>query len=131
MSSFASIGGATEDCDPLADLGGEMTAMEITTQILVVLAIVVAVFMIVVLWRLNQVLLDVKDTTAIAKKRAKDFDSWLSQAEATVSDFATAFKNFLGTFEQLKKIKNKMSSFWEEEPAIAETPKKAESKKEE
>lgn len=104
--------------------------MDILIQILLFLAIIVAGFLIVVLWRWNTVLINLEDTAKIAKKRARDFDSWLSQTESTIKDFADGFKGFLNTFEQLKNIKNKMSAFWESEPILTGSSDKTEKKKE-
>ena len=104
---------------------------EILIQILLVLAIAAVAILIVVLWRCNTVLIDVSDTTKIAKKRAEDFDAWLSQAETTIKDFANSFKSFLNTFEQLKSIKNKMTAFLEPDSEKTDKIKKSESKKEE
>lgn len=96
----------------------------ILTQILLVVAIVAICLLIVVLWKWNSVLADVSETTKIAKKRAKDFDLWLSQAETTIKDFTNSFKSFLNTFEQLKNIKNKMTNFLEPEAEKADVSKK-------
>lgn len=100
-------------------------------QILILLAIVATCLLIVVLWRWNTVLIDMSDATKIVKKRAHDFDSWLSQAETTIKDFTNSFKSFLNTFEQLKNIKNKMSAFLEPDSIEKNDQKKSESNKEE
>lgn len=104
--------------------------MNILIQILLVFSIVAVVFLIVVLWRWNKVLIDVSDTTTLVKKRAHDFDLWISQAESTVKDFADSFKSFLNTFEQLKNIKNKMAAFLEPGQEKTETQKNSGNKKE-
>jgi len=88
---------------------------EILIQILLVVAIAAIVLLIVVLWKWNGVLVDVKDTTVVVRKRAHDFDKWIDQTEDTIKDFVNSFKSFLGAFEQLKNIKNKMTSFLEPE----------------
>jgi uncharacterized protein (DUF302 family) len=82
-------------------------------------AIAALVFLIVVLWRLNGVLVDVKDTTVVVRKRAHDFDQLIGQTENTIKDFVSSFKSFLGAFEQLKNIKNRMTSFLE--PGVKKT----------
>lgn len=97
---------------------------DVLIQILLVFAIVAACMLIVVLCRWNAVLTDVSDTTKIAKKRAQDFDLWLTQTETTIKDFASSFKSFLNTFEQLKSIKNKMTAFLEPDSEKADGSKK-------
>lgn len=103
---------------------------DILIQILLVLAIVAVGILIVVLWRWNTALIDVNEATKIIKKRAHDVDTWLSQAEATIKDFANSFKSFLNTFEQLKNIKNKMSAFLEPNTENTNKSEKSEDKKE-
>ena len=107
---------------------------EILIQILLVVAIVATILLIVVLWKWNGVLVDVKDTTVVVRKRAHDFDKWIGQTEDTIKDLVASFKSFLGAFEQLKNIKNKMTSFLEpdtnnstsqDEPSKADKVKKA------
>ena len=89
--------------------------MDILVQILILVSIIAVVLLIMVLWKWNGVLVDVKDTTVVVRKRAHDFDKWIGQTEETIKDFANSFKSFLSTFEQLKNIKNKMTSFLEPE----------------
>lgn len=100
-------------------------------QVLLVLSIVAVVFLIIVLWRWNKILIDAAETATLVKKRAHDFDTWISQTENTIKDFTDSFKSFLNTFEQLKNIKNKMAAFLEPKPTTPDNTKKSENKKEE
>ena len=102
---------------------------EILIQILLVVAIAATILLIVVLWKWNSVLVDVKDTTVVVRKRAHDFDKWIGQTEDTIKDFVTSFKSFLGAFEQLKNLKNKMTNFLEPEVKDTETSDKTENVK--
>jgi len=101
---------------------------DILLQVLLVVAIAAIVLLIVVLWKWNGVLDDVKETTTIAKKRAHEVDDWLNKAEATIKDFTNSFKSFLNTFEQLKNIKNKMADFFESDKPKPEEIKKIDAK---
>lgn len=98
---------------------------DILIQILLVVAIVAVVFLIVVLWRWNNVLIDVKDTTSVVRKRAHEFDSWISSTENTIKDFISSFKSFLGAFEQIKKIKNKMAEYIDDSDSKTNKAKEA------
>ncbi len=96
---------------------------DILYQVLFIVIIIATLMLILVLWRLYMVLTDINDTTKITKRRARDFDLWLSEAEKAFNNFSDMLKSFVGTFNQFKQIKNKISALFENDDQSNEKDK--------
>lgn len=85
--------------------------IEFLYQTALVAVIIATIMLILVLWRMYLVLTDINATTQITKKRAKDFDLWLSEIESSVNSFSEVLRGFVKSFQSIAKIKNKIEAF--------------------
>lgn len=79
---------------------------DLLLKILIIVATVAAISLIVVLWRYYQVLTNLKDVTAVAKKRAKDIDDWIDKIEKSIGNMTETVKGIVTSLESLKIIKD-------------------------
>jgi|GEM_PF-1476298 len=82
---------------------------EAWVQILIAVSIVAVIVLIAALYRLFDVLGDVKETTAIAEKRAKELDAKIDQVEEKVSSYSNALKRFVASLDVIKIIADKFN----------------------
>lgn len=87
--------------------------LDILIQILIVVAIIATTLLILVLWKTNTILDDFKETSKIAKKRAKQLDVCLDGLENAIDNASSVIKGFVSSLETGQKIKEKIKSFWE------------------
>lgn len=83
--------------------------MDILTQILLIVLIFAGIWLIAVLWRLFEVLGDIKTVTEITSRRAREIDEGIDRARQTFQSTMEALKGFLLSFDIIKAIKNKFS----------------------
>ncbi len=86
---------------------------DILIQVLLVVAIFALALLSVVLWKINVVLDDVKETSKIAKKRVKQIDVSLDGLEKTIDSASSIIKGFVSSLETGQKVKEKIKSFWD------------------
>lgn len=101
---------------------------QVTTDILITLAIVVAVVLIVVLVRLYQVLDNAMVVSSIAKKRAVEADAWIDEAKKSVNSFSDVVRGFIVSLNSFANLSGKIKDLFHHEDAPAETAEKTESK---
>jgi len=77
---------------------------EAWVQILIAVSIVAVIVLIAALYRLFDVLGDVKETTAIAEKRAKEIDAKIDEAEETISSYSGVVKRFFSSLDIIKIV---------------------------
>lgn len=97
---------------------------EITTDILITLAIVVSIAMIVVLIRLYQVLGNAMTVSTIAKKRAIEADAWIDEAKKSVNNFSDVVRGFIVSLNSFANLSGRIKElFHKEEEPETETKK--------
>lgn len=82
--------------------------VQILTEILLIVAIFAIVVLVVVLWRLYDVLGDAQVTSKILAKRSKEADELIRTFNLSVSTFGKAISGFVSTFNFGKAIKEKI-----------------------
>lgn len=81
------------------------------SQLLEIVYLVVGIFLCIVLYRLILILGDVKETSAIISKRAKEADRSIDKFSTSIADIASAIKGFVYSFGAVKAVKNKIDEF--------------------
>lgn len=79
-------------------------------QILIAVSIVAVIVLIAALYRLFEVLGDVKVTTKIAAERAKEIDATIDQAEEKIGSIAEVVRGFMHSLDVIKIIKDKFKN---------------------
>lgn len=82
-------------------------------QIAITVFIIAGLFLILVLWRCYDVLTDVKDSTKIVKRRIKEIDQLVKEAQNSIEKLGQILSSFAGSFEKITEIRNKVGSLWE------------------
>ena len=77
---------------------------EAWVQILIAVSIVAVIVLIAALYRLFDVLGDVKETTAIAEKRAKEIDAKIDEAEEKIHTYSGSLKKFFTSLGVIKMV---------------------------
>jgi uncharacterized membrane-anchored protein YhcB (DUF1043 family) len=80
---------------------------EILYQILLVVLIVAGLFLIVALWRLIDVLSDLKKVSNIISKRAAEIDTYVGNILSSFKETADMIKGFLYSFDIIRAIREK------------------------
>lgn len=79
-------------------------------QILIVVAIIAGIVSIAVLWRTLDVLNDLKVTTGILAKRAKELDESVEKTKQTIINMVETIKSFVLSFDFIKSIREKITN---------------------
>lgn len=80
-------------------------------QILIICLIVLIIVLIVAAVKLYQILMDIKYSTAIGRRRAKEFDSYIDKAEESFKEMSSSIKGFVAAITTFKGIKEKIEDF--------------------
>lgn len=103
---------------------------DILYQFAMAMVIIAFLMLILVLWRLYLVLTDVNDMTKVIQKRTREVDGLIDNFQSTVKNYKEIVLAFLESFNNIKKIKEKIGDFWAEREASAseESESRSESK---
>jgi hypothetical protein len=80
---------------------------EAWVQILIAVSIIAIIFLVVVFYRLTEVLADVKTVTEIASKRAKEIDARIDLAEKKMDSVSEMLKGFMASLDIIKIVREK------------------------
>jgi len=80
---------------------------ELLYQLFLVVLIIIGIILIVVLWKVMDILRDVKKTTTIVSKRSIQIDNYLEKAVDSARGVREMLKGFLFSFDFLKYFKQK------------------------
>jgi len=77
----------------------------ILIQILLVLAVIAGILFIAILWRVFQVMTDIKTITSTIAARVKDIDQSIERTKEMLTEFIDGVKNFVYSFGFMQAIK--------------------------
>jgi len=80
---------------------------ELLYQLFLIVLSIAGAVLIVVLFKVLEILDDVKKTTGIVRKRSVQLDSYFERAVDSAKNFRETIKGFLFSFDMLKMIKQK------------------------
>lgn len=88
---------------------------ELLYQILLAVLIVAVVFLIMVLWRLYNILTDFNTASEIIAKQVKQAGVLVNDIVKSLEGFKQSLKGFMESIKSIGNIKQKFSDFWDDE----------------
>ena len=88
---------------------------ELLYQILLAVLVVAVVFLILVLWRLYNILTDFNSASQIIAKQVKAAGTLVNDIIKSLEGFKQSLQGILESIKSLGNLKQKISDFWEDD----------------
>lgn len=92
-------------------------------QILLAVLIVAVVFLILILWRLYNILTDLNAASEIIAKQVSALGVLVNNIIKSLEEYSQSIKSFLESVKSLGNIKQKFSNFWDDDKKTKKEPK--------